>query len=186
MRKTEQFEIPYIDFEIAASKPSKTWKFIYEWLDSLIFAFITILIVFTFCFRIVGVSGESMVPTLQNGDWLAVRAINTSIDRGDIVVITQPNSLHEPLIKRVIAVGGDTVDIDFVEGTVTVNGEVLSEPYINEATHRMSTRYLRVYLSWVTTAMSRSTAVRQPSVLLIRAIFSAWRNSDFILLAIGS
>ena len=138
MRKTEQFEIPYIDFEIAASKPSKTWKFIYEWLDSLIFAFITILIVFTFCFRIVGVSGESMVPTLQNGDWLAVRAINTSIDRGDIVVITQPNSLHEPLIKRVIAVGGDTVDIDFVEGTVTVNGEVLSEPYINEATHRMS------------------------------------------------
>ena len=192
MRKTEQFEIPYIDFEIAASKPSKTWKFIYEWLDSLIFAFITILIVFTFCFRIVGVSGESMVPTLQNGDWLAVRAINTSIDRGDIVVITQPNSLHEPLIKRVIAVGGDTVDIDFVEGTVTVNGEVLPNP-ISMKLHTVCLMWHSRLpfpkarcLSWVTTAMSRSTAVRQPSVLLIRAIFSAWRNSDFILLAIGS
>ncbi len=77
-----------------------------------------------------------MVPTLQNGDWLAVRAVNTAIDRGDIVVITQPNSLNEPLIKRVIAVGGDELDIDFAAGTVYVNGEALDEPYIAEATRR--------------------------------------------------
>ena len=118
------------------SAPQKSWKFIYEWLDSLVFAFITILLVFTFAFRVVGVSGESMVPTLQNGDWLAVRAVNTSVERGDIVVITQPNSLNEPLIKRVIAVGGDTLDIDFITGEVFVNGERLDEPYIAEATHR--------------------------------------------------
>ena len=95
------------------SAPQKSWKFIYEWLDSLVFAFITILLVFTFAFRVVGVSGESMVPTLQNGD-----------------------SLNEPLIKRVIAVGGDTLDIDFITGEVFVNGELLDEPYIAEATRR--------------------------------------------------
>lgn len=128
----------YSELATAGKKPQKSWKFVYEWLDSLIFAFITILIVFTFFFRIVGVSGESMLPTLHSGDWLAIRAINTEIDRGDIVVITQPNALHEPLIKRVIAVGGDTVDIDFVNGTIRVNGEILDEPYIYEPTHRSS------------------------------------------------
>ena len=53
-------------------------------------------------------------------------------------MITQPNSLNEPLIKRVIAFGGDEVNIDFVEGKVTVNGEVLNAPYIYEPTNRMS------------------------------------------------
>lgn len=136
MRKSEQFCVSLAELAPARSAPQKSWKFIYEWLDSLVFAFITILLMFTFVFRVVGVSGESMVPTLQNGDWLAVRAVNTSIERGDIVVITQPNSLNEPLIKRVIAVGGDTLDIDFITGEVYVNGELLDEPYIAEATRR--------------------------------------------------
>lgn len=64
------------------------------------------------------------------GDWLAVRAVNTKINRGEIVVVTQPNKLNEPIIKRVIAVAGDTVDIDFRTGKVTVNGVVSDEPYI--------------------------------------------------------
>lgn len=136
MRKSEQFCVLLTELAPARNAPQKSWKFIYEWLDSLVFAFITILLVFTFAFRVVGVSGESMVPTLQNGDWLAVRAVNMSVECGDIVVITQPNSLNEPLIKRVIAVGGDTLDIDFITGEVFVNGERLDEPYIAEATHR--------------------------------------------------
>ena len=136
MRKSEQFCVSLTELAPVRSAPQKSWKFIYEWLDSLVFAFITILLVFTFAFRVVGVSGESMVPTLQNGDWLAVRAVNMSVERGDIVVITQPNSLNEPLIKRVIAVGGDTLDIDFITGEVFVNGERLDEPYIAEATRR--------------------------------------------------
>ena len=138
LRKSEQFSIPFEEYDSAESSAPKQWRFVYDWLDSLVYAFLTILLIFTFLFRIVGVSGNSMKPTLQNGDWLAVRAINTSVSRGDIVVITQPNSLNEPLIKRVIAVGGDTVDIDFVEGTVKINGDVINEPYIYEPTHRMS------------------------------------------------
>ena len=138
LRKSEQFVVPFEEFDTEEMSAPKQWQFVYEWLDSLVYAFLTILIIFTFCFRIVGVSGESMKPTLQDGDWLAVRAINTKIERGDIVVITQPNSLNEPLIKRVIALGGDEVNIDFVEGKVSVNGEVLNEPYIYEPTNRMS------------------------------------------------
>lgn len=106
------------------------WGVIYEWLDSFVFAIILILIVFVFAVRVVGVDGESMNPTLNDGDWLTVSAINTEFERGDIVVITQPNALNEPLIKRVIAVGGDTIDIDFNTHKVIVNGEVLDEPYI--------------------------------------------------------
>ena len=111
------------------------WEIIYEWMDSFVFSIILILLVFVFCFRVVGVDGESMMPTLNHGDWLTVRAINTEINRGDIVVITQPNERNEPLIKRVIAVGGDTLDIDFITGQVEVNGEVIDEPYIMAPTH---------------------------------------------------
>ncbi len=111
------------------------WEIIYEWMDSFVFSIILILFVFVFCFRVVGVDGESMTPTLNHGDWLTVKAINTEIKRGDIVVVTQPNPpLNEPLVKRVIAVGGDTLKINFKTGIVEVNGEVIDEPYIKEPT----------------------------------------------------
>lgn len=117
-------------------KVSKVWKFIYDWLDSLVFALLAIMIVFTFLFRVVGVVGSSMNPTLNDGDWLAVKAITTSVKQGDIVIITQPNALNEPLVKRVIAVAGDKVDINFVDHTVKINGTIISEPYIAEETER--------------------------------------------------
>lgn len=78
-----------------------------------------------------------MNPTLKNGDWLAVQSVNTTVERGDIVIITQPNALGKPLVKRVIAKGGDEIDIDFFDHKVTVNGEVLDEPYIAEPTSLM-------------------------------------------------
>ena len=53
---------------------------------------------------------------------------------GDVVIISQPNQYNEVLIKRIIAVGGQTVDVDATAGTVTVDGKVLYEPYIREQT----------------------------------------------------
>lgn len=134
MRKREEFEI---SFETTEEKIKKSpWSIVYEWLDSPVYAILLILIIFTFFVRVVGVNGESMMPTLQNGDWLTVSAATAEVERGDIVVVTQPNALNEPLIKRVIAKGGDTINIDFTTGTVTVNGEVQNEPYIAELTAR--------------------------------------------------
>lgn len=134
MRKREEFEI---SFETTEEKIKKSpWSIVYEWLDSPVYAILLILVIFTFFVRVVGVNGESMMPTLQNGDWLTVSAVTTEVERGDIVVVTQPNALNEPLIKRVIAKGGDTINIDFTTGTVTVNGKVQNEPYIAELTAR--------------------------------------------------
>lgn len=135
LRKTEEFLFDYSE-EIKQSKKG-FWSFIYEWVDSLMFAVLFILIIFTFAVRLVGVNGNSMNPTLNNGDWLAVKSVNTTINRGDIVIITQPNSLGKPLVKRVIAKGGDVIDIDFFDHKVMVNGEVLEEPYIAEPTALM-------------------------------------------------
>lgn len=115
---------------------SRFWKIIYEWSDSLIAAIVAVFLVFAFVFRIAAVEGASMNPTLKDGNWLAVKSIATDIKRGDIVIITQPNALNEPLVKRVVAVGGDTVDINFSEGTVSINGEVIYEPFIAEPTQR--------------------------------------------------
>ena len=101
------------------------------------------IILFTFVFRIVGVEGVSMQPTLDGGDngGMGDRVILTHMfytpQPGDIVVVTKPGTNVEnvPIIKRVIATEGQTVDIDFDSGAVTVDGKVLDEPYINEPTY---------------------------------------------------
>lgn len=138
MRKQENYSVTFdIKKENTPATVKKSgWDFVYGWLDSLVFAIMLILVVFVLAFRIVGVVGDSMNPTLQSGEWLAVKAINTSINRGDIVIVTQPNDINEPLVKRVIAVGGDTIDINFERGEVKVNDEILDEPYIADLTHR--------------------------------------------------
>jgi signal peptidase I len=135
VRKTKDTIITF-EPEEAPRKAGVVWRVLYEWLDSLLIAVVVVFLVFAFIFRIVAVKGDSMNPTLKDGNWLAVKSINTTIRRGDIVIITQPNSLNEPLVKRVIAVGGDKVDINFTDGTVSINGEVIHEPYIAESTQR--------------------------------------------------
>ena len=104
---------------------------VYDMVSIVMSAFIIIAVVFTFVFRLVGVDGTSMTDTLQHGDWL-LTVNKESYERGDIVVITEPNYFDEPLIKRVIAKGGETVDIDYATSTVYVDGVALKEPYTRE------------------------------------------------------
>ena len=94
-------------------------------------SFIIIAVVFTFAFRLVGVDGESMTNTLQHGDWL-ITVNKAEYKYGDIVVVTQDTFFHEPLIKRVIATGGQTINIDYDLNKVYVDGVELNEPYIRE------------------------------------------------------
>jgi len=137
VRKIREYWIEFAKPAAAVEPPAaKPWMLFYEWIDSVMGAIIVIFILFTFLFRAVGVDGTSMVPTLNDGDWVAISGINFQPRRGDIVVVTQPNEVHEPLIKRIIAVGGDTIYINFVSHEVAINGTVIEEPYISEPTSR--------------------------------------------------
>lgn len=111
------------------------WSNVFDWLSSIVAAFIVIFIVFTFAFRAVAVSGRSMNPTLNDKDWLAVTNFNYKPNHGDIVIVTQPNDLNESIIKRVIGLPGDTIDIDFEKGVVYRNGVQLEENYTNTPTN---------------------------------------------------
>ena len=108
--------------------------FLFE--TSEIFAQSLFFIVFTlvFIFRIFTVQGNSMLSTLQNGNKVVVWQYNYEPTRGDIVVISKYGKLDESIIKRVIALPGDTVYIDFETSptAVYVNGKKLDEYYINE------------------------------------------------------
>ena len=117
-------------------KQTKPDRGLYEWTQALVCSVLTVVLLFTFVARLIGVDGHSMVPTLQNGDRLLVVSPMLTDDyrRGDIVVLRKQSFLSEPIVKRVIATGGETVDIDFSTGTVYVDGEALEEPYIAELT----------------------------------------------------
>ena len=128
-------EINENENKFAEEKPRGS--FIYETVSVFVTALVIIAVMFTFFVRFVGVDGESMMPTLNNRDWLIVSTVNKEIEQGDIVISTQPNEFNEPLVKRVIAKGGQTVDIDFQTGKVYVDGEELNEPYIAEPTRAM-------------------------------------------------
>ena len=110
---------------------------LYEWAQALVCSVLAVVLLFTFVIRLIGVDGHSMVPTLQDGDRLLV--LNAMLDNdygyGDIVVLRKDTCLEEPIVKRVIATEGQTVDIDFVSGAVYVDGELLEEDYLNEPTY---------------------------------------------------
>lgn len=109
---------------------------LYEWVQALVCSVLAVVVLFTFVIRLIGVDGHSMVPTLQDGDRLLV--LNSMLyhdyQYGDIVVLRKDSFLDEPIVKRVIATEGQTVDIDFTTGSVYVDGKLLKEDYINELT----------------------------------------------------
>lgn len=110
----------------------------FDWVQSVVVAIVALFVLFVFVLRPVRVEGESMLPTLQDGDWLLLSAFDFEPEYGEIVVVTQPNQTRtgEPIIKRVIATEGQQVDIDFEQGIVYVDGKTLTEPYIKELTYR--------------------------------------------------
>ena len=95
---------------------------VFDILEPIVAALLVITIVFTLFFRIVNVSGRSMMPTLSNGDKIVISATGYEPQRGDIVVLSGAAGIKETIVKRIIAVGGDKVDINFTTGIVTVNG----------------------------------------------------------------
>ena len=105
---------------------------LYEWLQVMAGCLAVIVLTLLFVGRILFVDGPSMQPTLHNRDIMLVQELGYTPHQGDVVVLTQAfRNVEGPIVKRVIATGGQTVAIDYAAGTVTVDGVVLDEPYIN-------------------------------------------------------
>lgn len=107
---------------------------LYFWLQALVVALVVLILLFTFVGRIITVDGDSMLPTLHDKDIMLLRSIGYTPEQGDVVVLTKDFAYYEgqPIVKRVIAVGGQTVRIDYNESKVYVDGVSLNEPYTYE------------------------------------------------------
>lgn len=119
-------------------KEKQTAKELYSWLRTLVCVSLGMVLLFTFVLRLIRVDGESMRETLQDGDILVAvsRYLAGDLEQGDIVIVRDAYFKDgQPIVKRVIATEGQTVDIDFEAGVVYVDGEALDEPYINEPTY---------------------------------------------------
>ena len=111
---------------------------VFGYLHDILSLLVVVILVLVFCLRVVIVSGSSMKNTLVDGDYVLLLSnyLYHNPHQGDIVVASKDSFRGgEPIIKRVIAVEGQQVDIDFTAGIVYVDGIALDEPYIGSPTH---------------------------------------------------
>ena len=111
---------------------------VFGYLHDILSLLVVIILVLVFCLRVVIVSGSSMKNTLVDGDYVLLLSnyLYHNPHQGDIVVASKDSFRGgEPIIKRVIAVEGQQVDIDFTAGIVYVDGIALDEPYIGSPTN---------------------------------------------------
>ena len=117
----------------ASSGRRKVLYSAYDLVQTLVTTLVAVVLLFTFLVRVVAVEGDSMLPTLETRDRLLLTAFGETYERGDIVVVDRYTD--DPLIKRVIAVAGDMVEID-TEYRLYVNGVLQQEDYIQGYTVR--------------------------------------------------
>lgn len=120
------------------AEPRRPGAELYEWLQLFLGCVVAAVVLFNCVARLTRVDGESMNNTLQDGEIMLIWSLGYTPEQGDIVVLNKTSVLlphwTEPraIVKRVIATGGQTVDIDYSAGTVYVDGRPLDEPYIPE------------------------------------------------------
>lgn len=131
----------HIDETIENEYPSNSVKDeIFDWVSNITYILSAIVLMFIFVIRVVGVDGESMMPTLRHKDWLITSNLFYEPEKGDIVVLSKDTFLDgKMIVKRIIATEGQTVEVDFKRGIVYVDGVALEESYIAEPTHLQGT-----------------------------------------------
>jgi signal peptidase I len=123
-------------------EPISITKEAFEWLEVVVSAMLAVVIIFTFVFRVATIVGDSMKNTFYEGEKIIITDWFYTPKVGDVVVVSRNasnNFLTEedegPIIKRIIATEGQTVDIDFNKGIVYVDGVALDEPYTRTPTN---------------------------------------------------
>lgn len=95
-------------------------------IESVIFSIFIVLLIFTYLFRISDVSGPSMLPTLHGDDRVIISSLFYKLEQNDIIIVDS-SKLDKLIVKRVIAKSGQSVDINFETGIVSVDGTPLDE-----------------------------------------------------------
>ena len=107
-------------------------KKFYDFIENIAVAVLILTISILFFCRVIVVDGDSMRNTLHNQDKILISNFMYTPEKGDIIVTDNNNGYKKPLIKRVIATGGDTIKVDYENGVVYLNGNLLNEDYIME------------------------------------------------------
>ena len=105
-----------------------------RWVLELCLPLVVLLLVYLLVFRLMLVSGTSMLPTLHDGELIGIRLLGYTPQQGDVVVIRTEKDGPlggESIVKRVIAVGGQSVLIDYENDVVYIDGTALEEPYLH-------------------------------------------------------
>ena len=122
--------------------PRRPGAELYEWLQMFLGCVVAAVVLFNCVARLTRVDGDSMNNTLQDGEIMLIWSLGYTPKQGDIVVLNKTPVLltgwTEPraIVKRVIATGGQTVDVDYSTGAVYVDGRPLDEPYLHEEMRR--------------------------------------------------
>lgn len=126
--------------EVIKVEPNKSTATIavYEWIHSIIAAVAIVVILLTFVFRLINIQGSSMEKTLIGKDKVIITNFMYEPAIGDIVVFPADEDYDEPIIKRIIALEGQEVYIDFITNEVFVDGVLLKEDYISSPTITMT------------------------------------------------
>ncbi len=143
---------------LPSEKPNRR-RDLFEWLDIVVASMVAVVIIFTFIFRLVTIVGDSMKNSFYHGEKVVITNLFYEPAYGDVVVISRnahnnakdTETSDEPIIKRVIATGGQYVDIDFAEGAVYVgydlgDMEKLDEPYTRAPTYKSHDVEFPVYV----------------------------------------
>ena len=122
--------------------PRRPGADLYDWLQMFLGCVVAAVVLFNCVARLTRVDGDSMNNTLQDGEIMLIWSLGYTPKQGDIVVLNKTPVLltgwTEPraIVKRVIATGGQTVDVDYSTGAVYVDGRPLDEPYLHEEMRR--------------------------------------------------
>ncbi len=128
--KTEQLA----DNQFVIMKDDGAVAGFYDWVRCILFAIAIVVICLTFVFRLVDVDGSSMDDTLATKDKVIVTNFNYTPKNQDIIVISHGQEYSKPIIKRVIATEGQSIELDYENDRIIVDGIVLDEYYIDGST----------------------------------------------------
>ena len=135
-------ELPQTEEEAEEEQPRRPGAELYDWLQMFLGCVVAAVVLFNCVARLTRVDGGSMDTTLQHGEIMLIWSLGYTPKQGDIVVLNKTSVLlpdwTEPraIVKRGIATGGQTVDVDYSTGTVYVDGQALDEPYLHEEMRR--------------------------------------------------